>query len=602
MPAIMIPTQPRMYDENSHEDFIFNRLRELPSDFYVIHSFCSTDILDNVFVEKEADFIIFHPQKGILVLEAKAGGIDIENDAWIYKSSKKRCAYDGPYRQADLAMRFIMRQVENRMKDILSKCKFLYTACFPDMSEKDLQAIQFRTQEEKFKNRTICKDDLLDTNKLIEKIENIFKTDTSLDRIKTHLSNEDTQKIINIFCRNIHISPSADLSHDITQLRFFTLLEEQLNVLHFLQGQKTVAINGAAGTGKTIIACERAKQIVEDENDKVLYLCYNNQLCDFLQKQYMQYNNKIDFLTISSYACKLAKSEFNNAVYLKAKNLLSNNPNLLTYNHIIIDEAQDFGIKSIEDSGLIDEIFYIILYERENGTFFSFYDQLQMIYNKQLPRFIQEADCKMTLFKNCRNTTYVATTSLKPIVDENNTRRLDNLDKLNTGRTPRFFFTNNEKSEKCLDFIIKDLHENRGVEAKDIVILSMCKECDSVIPNTNNKYKNKYLFTTAKKFKGLESKAIILVDVTVSSFLKNSKQIDEQDDMEFILNDERTYYVGASRAREYLDIITSMTDEDCLKVLQNNDNFKGYENLSLKKAKKEFVDVLGANKKEFIIN
>ena len=274
----------------------------------------------------------------------------------------------------------------------------------------------------------------------------------------------------------------------------------------------------------------------------------------------------------------------------------------MEYDHIIVDEAQDFGIKAIEDSGLINELFYIILYERENGSFFSFYDQLQMIYNTQLPKFIQEADCKMTLFKNCRNTTYVATTSLKPIIDEKNKRRLNSLDKHNNGKTPRFFFTKKELSEKCLDSVIKDLHENRELKANDIVILTMSTEKDSIITNENNKYKNKYMFTSAKKFKGLESRAIILVDVTASSFVKNSKQIEERDEMEFELNDERTYYVGASRAREFLEVITSITDEECLKILQENENFQGYENLPLKKAKKEFVDALGANKKEFCID
>ena len=599
MPAIMIPTEPRMYDKNSHEDFIFERLKELPSDYYVIHSFCSTDIIDNIFVEKEADFVIFHPKKGILVLEAKAGGVEIENDAWIYKTSKKRCNYDGPYRQADLAMRFIMRQVESKMKGILSKCKFLYTACFPDMREKEINNIQFRTQEEKFKNRTISRDDLLNKDKLLEKIEEIFKLDTSNERIKTNLTEKDTQQIINIFCRNIHVSPSADLSHDITQLRFFNLLQEQLNVLHFLQEQKTVAINGAAGTGKTVIACERAKQLVEDEGEKVLYLCFNAFLCNFLKEQYKQYEGKIDFYTISSYACKIAESPLNGAVYTKAKNNLSKNSELLTYNHIIIDEAQDFGIKIIEDSGLIEEIFYIILYEREKGSFFCFYDQLQMIYNKTLPKFITEADCKITLFKNCRNTSYIARTSLKPIVTEKNKRRLDNLDKVNHGKTPRIFFTEQKRTEECLDFIIDDLQSNRGLKPKDIVILTLGIESESIIPNSNGKYKNRYVFTTAKKFKGLESRGIILVDVTSSSFLKNSKQIEEQQETEFDINDERTYYVGASRAREFLEIITSMTDNECLTVLKENENFEVYEDLPLKKAKKEFVNVLGANKKEY---
>ena len=232
-------------------------------------------------------------------------------------------------------------------------------------------------------------------------------------------------------------------------------------------------------------------------------------------------------------------------------------------------------------------------------SFFCFYDQLQMIYNKTLPKFITEADCKITLFKNCRNTSYIARTSLKPIVTEKNKRRLDNLDKVNHGKTPRIFFTEQKRTEECLDFIINDLQSNRGLKPKDIVILTLGIESESIIPNSNGKYKNRYVFTTAKKFKGLESRGIILVDVTSSSFLKNSKQIEEQQETEFDINDERTYYVGASRAREFLEIITSMTDNECLTVLKENENFGVYEDLPLKKAKKEFVNVLGANKKEY---
>ncbi len=600
MSAIMIPSQPRMYDESSHEKIIFDALKNLPSDYYVIHSFCSTDIIDNVFIEKEADFVIFNPQKGILVLEAKAGGVEIENDAWIYSNSHDLCPYDGPYRQADLAMRFLKKQVENRINNISKKCKFLYTACFPDMKQDELRKITFRTQEQVFKNHTICKDEIKDKEKLLKMVEAIFEIDVTAERIKTKLTDEETRQIINIFCKEIHVTPSADLSHDLTELRFFSLLEEQLNVLHFLKGQKTVAINGAAGTGKTVIACERAKQIVEEEDSKVLYLCFNNKLCNYLKEQYSQYKNQIDFYTITAYAMKLAKSDFNGAIYEKAKNNLVKNSNLLEYDHIIIDEAQDFGIPIIENSGLINEIFYIILYERENGTFFSFYDQLQMIYNTQLPKFIQEADCKMTLFKNCRNTTHVATTSLRPIIDEKNNRRLDNLDKINVGKSPRIYFTSKELVEKCLDTIIQDLHENKSLKVDDIVILSMCALKDSIISNKDEKYKHKYTFTTAKKFKGLESKAVILVDVTADSFTKNSKQIEEQDDQEFIMNDERTYYVGASRAREFLDIITIMNDEDCLRVLNQNENFRNNTTIKQKKAKKEFADIIGALKKEYM--
>ena len=50
---------------------------------------------------------------------------------------------------------------------------------------------------------------------------------------------------------------------------------EAMNIdYEFLEGQTTVAVNGAAGTGKTIIACERAKQLA-DAGENVLFLCYN---------------------------------------------------------------------------------------------------------------------------------------------------------------------------------------------------------------------------------------------------------------------------------------------------------------------------------------
>ena len=40
------------------------------------------------------------------------------------------------------------------------------------------------------------------------------------------------------------------------------------------------------------------------------------------------------------------------------------------------------------------------------------YDKLQKIQARALPMFIEEADCRLTLYRNCRNTINIATTSL----------------------------------------------------------------------------------------------------------------------------------------------------------------------------------------------
>ena len=59
-------------------------------------------------------------------------------------------------------------------------------------------------------------------------------------------------------------------------------------------------------------------------------------------------------------------------------------------------------------------------------------------------------------------------------------------------------------------------------------------------------------FTTCRKFKGLEADKVILVDVN-----KNT-----------IIDDNKLFYVGSSRARFELSILANLTDKDCVEVLQ----------------------------------
>lgn len=91
----------------------------------------------------------------------------------------------------------------------------------------------------------------------------------------------------------------------------------------------------------------------------------------------------------------------------------------------------------------------------------------------------------------------------------------------------------------------------------DIVILT-CKTEEESVFNSKCKdglYRNKYRFTTCRKFKGLEADAIILIDVDSDSF--NSKNV-------------LIYYVGTSRARLKLDVITQLSDNDCIDILVHN--------------------------------
>ena len=97
--AKMIPDNPKKFDSKSQEGLMFDELNNLPEDYYVFHSFSIVTVKGSVVRESETDFVIFHPKKGILCIEAKAGQVDYVNGYWQYGSGIKM-SHDGPFNQA----------------------------------------------------------------------------------------------------------------------------------------------------------------------------------------------------------------------------------------------------------------------------------------------------------------------------------------------------------------------------------------------------------------------------------------------------------------------------------------------------------------------
>lgn len=116
---------------------------------------------------------------------------------------------------------------------------------------------------------------------------------------------------------------------------------------------------------------------------------------------------------------------------------------------------------------------------------------------------------------------------------------------------------------------IGDELKNEGIT--DVVILTCKSEFKSILKeNSDNGTFKKKVFTTCRKFKGLEADAIILIDVDEDTFGSEAVQ---------------RFYVGASRARLRLEIVTTMTDENCEKVLREVVDYKK----KIKNAKRELA-------------
>lgn len=560
--AIMIPENPREYKPESLEGVMFNALSKMEGDYYVIHSFRFTHVSDNVLKEGEADFVVFNPHKGILFIEAKAGAVSYEMGSWKY-SSGDDMKHGGPYNQASGNKYDLLETMKNSsLKDVAKRCKFLHAVWFPSIDNSKLSKINFPREFEK--SITLTKEDLVNPQ---AKIDSIF--DLELDfPVHTDLSENDTKRILReVLCPFFSIFPSNSFNNDLKKIEFNRLLDEQKCILKFLIEQKCAVINGAAGTGKTMIAKEKALDAAI-RGERVLFLCYNAFLCQHLEKEFP--HELIDYMTIDKFVCLLCHSDVQD--YRSAGEKIEDMylTGTFPYVHVIVDEGQDFGRGKIEESNLLQIIHNTVVDNDEvNGTFYVFYDKLQMVQSDVIPEYIQEADCKLTLYRNCRNTENIAKTSLKPISE----RSPKLFEGAVMGAPARMHFCDSDTVIKRIDTIIEDL-DKEGLS--DIVILTAKDEKHSVLSGkaVDGKYRKK-LFTTCRKFKGLEADAVIMVDVDENTFEKDAVQI---------------FYVGASRACIRLEIVSVMDDDACCAVLSDVIKY----NKKIKNPKRDFASALNA--------
>lgn len=565
--AIMIPKKPRKFDPASQEGIMFRALENLPDTYFVFHSFRITDTNQNVFHESETDFVIYNQTLGVLSIEAKAGQVSYEGGEWLYGNGQPM-HNDGPFNQASSNKHKLRRMIANtRFSDILERCKFLHAVWFPSLTDDKVRSMLMPPEADRA--LILTKNALIDPEPYLLRIFSI-KVISKGNEVLTSLSDNESRRLIReVFCPEFNVFPTATFEVDLKKIVFHRLLDEQTNILNFLEEQKTAAINGAAGTGKTMIACEKAERHAKD-GERVLFLCFNVRLKEFLEKTH--HHELISYFTIAGFACKLCDSATPD--YARAKNILEDMyiSGNFPYKHIIIDEGQDFGNELIEEAEIIDILYDIIAdHESFGGSFYVFYDRYQLIQAKRMPGFIEKMDCKLTLYRNCRNTENIAINALKPITDRSPKLFEDSV----KGVPVKIHYCNDASSEiERIDTVINSL-VSEGL--KDIVILTCKTENASVLSGiqNNGKYRNKYMFTTCRKFKGLEADAVVLIDVDKDVFSGNQTLI---------------YYVGASRAKLKLDVMAILSDDECQEILTNRFHCSG----SIRRAKKNLAGILHA--------
>lgn len=545
--ATMIPDIHKECHEWSHEDVMFDELNQLPEDYYVFHSFEIVTIKGGQVLESETDFVIFHPKKGLICLEAKAGQVKYENGYWQYGSGK-RMKHDGPYIQAKRNKWYLKDyMIEHGLEYECNNCKKLHAVWFSDVPESNFKGATLPGEGDI--RITLTADSF---GHIQECIDKIFEFEGQ-DKCTTNLSEKSVQKILErVLAPSFNLISLQQVEQERNKNVFKRMLREQVALLNYLDEQNNAIINGLAGTGKTVMAVEKARRHSE-KDEKVLFLCYNAFLNEHLRETYPYPH--VSYYTVAGLSQKLCEKVDYKALQEKLTQMFLEGT--FPYQHVIIDEGQDFGKEEIDEVEIIELLREnAIDNEERNGTFYLFYDKNQMVQSKKAPKYIEEADCKLTLYRNCRNTENIALTSLRLLGSEKAPKLYPDAV---MGDLPEIGFCSTK--EETIALLNSEIDKYIDAGYNSITILTCKTEESSIIgdccKDSKYNYKRGYVkFTTCRKFKGLESDVIIVVDIDKGTFAEEGEQL---------------MYVGTSRARFKLSCIVNMSEDECLKLMEDRD-------------------------------
>lgn len=515
------------------EEQIFESLKMLDDTWTVFHSInWQKRNINGKISWGEADFVIMNKNYGILVVEVKSGGISFKDGEWYQTrlDNNKMNRMKNPFSQANRSKYKFRELFENRF-GFSEKIFVEKIVWFPSITNNELDNIVL--PQEYDKRLILTSNSLLTPEKSIIGAYNYYNS-TKFNQI----SDSAYKEIFNLMLPEFNLIPDLSSKYDEINYRFNQLTKEQEKILNFIEFQNSIAIEGGAGTGKTFVALEYARRA--SNNGKVLFLCFNKYLNDFLNSKY-SYNN-VEYFNIYGFIAKhidVSTITDNNIL----KELKKVDIKKIGYKTIIIDEAQDYDFAVLK---------YLRDFAVDNGyNFVIFYDKNQQVIKSNFSDIIRDFDCKLTLKNNCRNTIKIQST-----VNSVFNLPLNYYCYSIEGIMPIMYYSDNKDLIiSSMESEVDKLIEN-GLSINDITILTLLTENESIMKDTfnlgkyevsNRKEKDKLFFTTSRKFKGLESDAVIIVDFDI----KNTSE-------DFI----RNFYVSTSRARINLIIYSNNNDSD----------------------------------------
>jgi len=534
--AVSFPEQPKL--ANSSEKYVYEKLMTLSDSWHIYANMQQHILLYERVSRGEIDFILTHPYFGIVLIEVKGHGVICKDGTWFRGDKKTK----DPYTQIEDARgnlnQFLFQNIEELKpvikdeKDMRKISSSIHTlVVFPFLP--DFQNIGMKAS----KSNTLTQTDLNDVAGYFK--DNIPQKDFgSLKGIQ--------EKFKDVVLPNVNTAPLRGLTKNLMEQMMASTEEQSVILKAILDNNSHVAVKGPAGSGKTVLAVEAARQASE-KGEKVLLLCYNQNLSRFLS-DVLSDNPLIEVYSLFGLFAKininLKDVGTSNLTPTDAAPIIADimNDNFdkfdTSFDVLIIDEAQDY-------SSLFWPTFDLLT---ENKKWFLFYDTRQAITHVdwELPELNKKSWTTFPLTKYLRSTKEISKQVLKVYDDEYNASAISGLE-------PQFIQLTNKGWEEGLEALVQvltGLFETEKYHPSQVQILiphsRYLEEVEqaSFKPNLKIGAIKEVKIESIHKFKGLESEVVVMI-------LPNIESLESE-----TTTDVRSLiYVGMSRATSLLILI-----------------------------------------------
>lgn len=499
----------------------------------------------------EIDFVILHPEKGVLVLEVKGGGIHLGAGKWhtVDRFGQKKSLKQDPVFQADknvYALRDWLSQ-----HDLTRRFSYpvYHAVAFPDIRLKAGENLRPDIP----RDIVIDELDVRDLQRVIPAIFDFWRARYP------HLSfpgSAGIDGLIKLLVPQRTLKSYISYLFEDEERQIKRLTENQYSILKLLKFHRRASIVGGAGTGKTMLAVELARQR-SAASEQVLLLCYNANLAAWLD----ELTKDTPRITVWTYhhlvneACKWANLQVHRVntapEFEKAPHYLGDALDQIRaipekiekhlFDAVIVDEGQDF-----------EEDYWIpildLLKDPVNGLLYIFFDDNQRIYAQLQNIPISRDQEPFLLTDNCRNTQHIHNSLQRFTSALNPTECIGPI-----GRPVETFSLSDAT---VLQKKLNELADEYGLEAWQIVVLSPSQQGKSqwaegqrlgrftLTWDLKKRDKQFIRVSTIHSFKGLESPVIILSELE-KAFGDTRNQL---------------VYIGISRARNHLIVLGNLPD------------------------------------------